>query len=242
MLLRLLRTEGLKLRRSVVWLLLPVSPALAALAGYMAVRLDAITQWEMLLPVMALLHALLFLPLLTGIYAALVCRYEHVEGGWKLMLSLPVSRSALFGAKLITVMGLLAATQLLFLLAVVLLGSFMDFADPIPWKGLLLSATGGWLACASLAALQLLVSLAFHSFAAPMAINVILTMPNILVANSAEYGPYYPWAQPLLAMIPKNAQELGAFLIPAESLLYTVGGGFVLFAAAGWWYFGRKSV
>ncbi|WP_438447260.1 ABC transporter permease [Gorillibacterium sp. sgz5001074] len=240
--LRLMHTEWLKLRRSVIWLLVPASPVLAALSGWMSARLDGAAAWETLLSVMALLHGLLILPLLTGIYAALICRYEHAEGGWKLLLSLPVTRRSLYAVKLVTIMALLALTQILFFLAVVLVGVGMGYSAPIPWGMLLMSAGGGWLACWPLAALQLFVSVAFQSFAAPLAVNVILTLPNILVANSARYGPFYPWAQPLLAMVPKEAQKMGALLIPMDPLLFCIGGGFLVFLAAGWGYFRRKAV
>lgn len=241
--LRLLHVEWLKLRRSVVWLLAVMSPLLAGVAGYASVRIDGVEDWQRLFTVMSLLHALLFLPLLTGIYAAFLCRYEHTGGGWKLMLSLPVRRTQVYAVKLTVIMLLLAVTQLLFLLAVVLVGLTMGFPDALPWRELLHSGARGYAACLSLAALQLFVSVFFQSFAAPLAVNVIFTLPNLLVANSSTYGPYYPWAQPLLAMIPKDSSDAGiAFLIPMQTLFMVVGLSFLGFFAAGWMYFRRKAV
>lgn len=41
---------------------------------------------------MNLTYALLFLPLITGVLASAICRYEHQAGGWKQLVSLPVTR------------------------------------------------------------------------------------------------------------------------------------------------------
>lgn len=114
--------------------------------------------------------------------------------------------------------------------------------EPVPWGVVLISIFGGWLACMPLAALQMAVSAAWSSFAAPLALNVIFTLPNILVVNSAEYGPYYPWAQPLLAMIPRAADNFGALNGSLATLFIVIMGSLTLFLAGGLLYFQRKAV
>ena len=84
---KVLRFELLKLKKSPIWLLVFVSPALSFLVGLVE---SEINNWLAALGTMALLHAMLFLPLLTGVFAAFVCRYEHIGGGWKMMLAMPV--------------------------------------------------------------------------------------------------------------------------------------------------------
>lgn len=113
---------------------------------------------------------------------------------------------------------------------------------PVPWDMIARSLFGSWVACLPLAALQMGVSVAWSNFAAPLALNVIFTLPNMLVANSAKYGPYYPWAQPALAMLPREADSFGAFNVPLESLFLVIAGSFVIFFAAGYAYFLRKPV
>src|SRR5690606_20910753 len=100
----------------------------------------------------------------------------------------------------------------------------------------------GWIAALPLAALQLFVSVVWSSFAAPLALNVIFTIPNMLIVNSEVYGPYYPWAQPLLSMLAVSPDKYGAFNVPLETLLYVILGGFALFFTAGLTYFQRKEV
>jgi hypothetical protein len=235
-------SELLKLKKSPIGLLVPVSPVIAALIGLLSTVRDSAGAWAETLSYMAMLHALLFLPLLAGVFSAFVCRYEHAGGGWKQLLALPVSRTSVYVVKFALVLGLLAVTQLLFVAGLLAVGAAKGYAGPIPWDVILNSALGGWVACMPLAALQLAVSVAWTSFAAPLAVNVVFTLPNMLIANSETYGPYYPWAQPLLAMIPSSKESFGAFLVPAETLFLVIFGSFALFFASGLGYFMRKSV
>jgi hypothetical protein len=235
------RAELLKLRKSPVWLLVLVSPALTTLVNLFEAGGDGGDPWVGALSTAALVHGLLFLPLLSGVFAAFVCRFEHAGGGWKQLLALPVSRGAVYVAKFAIVMGLLLATQALLLGGTLLAGAVRGWSAPIPWDAMAQSLLGGWAACLPIAALQLGASALWQSFAAPLALNVIFTLPSILIANSETYGPWYPWAQPALATIPWAAESFGAFEAPYGKLMLVVAGSFVLFFAAGFAYFSRKT-
>ncbi|MGA8942775.1 MAG: ABC transporter permease [Thermoactinomyces sp.] len=235
---RIFRAEFLKLRKSSIWLLIFVSPALAALIGLL--KAPEQEQWILMLITMTSTHAVLFLPLLTGVFSAFVCRFEHMGGGWKQLLSLPIPKARVYGAKYLIVLLLIAATQILFLFSLLLVGWMRGFPSDIPWEAIFTSITGGWIACMPLAALQMLVSVAWSSFAAPLALNVILTLPNILVVNSKDFGPYYPWAQPFLAMMPNSNNDFGALNIPLETLFIVIFGSLLLFLIPGFIYFTKK--
>lgn len=238
-----LRSEWLKLRKSSIWLLIFVSPLTATLIGMAEdVPADPEMGWIVLMSTMAMLHALLFMPLLAGIFSAFVCRYEHQGGGWKQVLALPVPRHYLYLAKFLLVILLLAGTQLVYLGGLLSAAYAKGLLVDIPWSLILKSVLGGWVAVLPLAALQLGVSVAWVSFAAPLAVNVILTLPNMLIVNSADYGPYYPWAQPLLAMIPTSENNFGAMNVPFNTLLYVIFGSFIVFLSLGLRYFTRKEV
>ncbi len=243
----LLNAERLKLGKTFIWLLVPLSPLLALVIGMMA-SVDINSQsgtagpYDRMISIISVIHAMLFLPMLTGIFSAYVCRYEHAGSGWKQVLSLPVSRTGLYAAKLAMVGGLLAATQLLFLGAVLAAAAYHGIGGSIPWGTLLASTLGGLVACLPLAALQMLVSVGWSSFAAPLAINVMLTLPNMLVVNSEHIAPFYPWAQPLLAMLVFDNTDASSLSLPLENVLITLVGGSVLFLAAGLVYFNRKEI
>lgn len=245
--LRMIRSEWMKVRRSVLWLLALVSPLLAMLIGLAdsPVREAARGEeaWLITFTMMIVMHGLLFLPLLTGVFAALLCRYEHVGGGWKQLLALPVTRLQVYVVKGLYVLLLLAITQLLLLAAVLVVGLALGFEGSPPWETIAWSLIGGWIACLPLAALQLAVSTAWSSFGAPLAVNVILTIPNMMIANSETYGPFYPWAQPVLAMLPRGGEYgFGAFNVTMETLFLVILGSFLVFAAGGWFYFQQKAV
>ncbi|WP_310831147.1 ABC transporter permease [Paenibacillus pedocola] len=242
--LRILSAERLKMSRSYVWLLVLVSPAVALLVGAMAnIQQDGeVITWQLLLNVMSLVHALLFLPVLSGIFAALICRAEHSDGGWKMLLSLPVTRNSVYLAKFTLVMLLLASVQLVFLAALLGMGIYRGAEGAVPWAMIFSSLAGGWFACLPLAALQLGVSQGWSSFGAPLAVNVSLTIPNMLIANSSTYGPYYPWVQPLLAMSLYGEDKFGAFNLPGGTLMLVVSGSLILFLTVGLLSFRRKAV
>lgn len=239
---RALSSEWLKLSSLTLWLQIVISPALALLIGILNGNPGDETPWHVVVGSMAGVHAMLFLPILTGVLSAMVCRYEHLGGGWKQLLVTPISRGALYSAKFSVVAILLAAVQVLFFIAVLIAGWYHGVDAPLPWDMIATSLLGGWVACLPLAALQLAVSTAWSSFAAPLALNVVFTIPNMLVANSATYGPYYPWAQPLLAMVPSGQAGFGAFAVPFQTLMFVVLGGLLLFFMTGLLYFQRKEV
>lgn len=242
--LRIMSAEHLKMAGFRTWLLILLSPLIALPIGALSdMREDgAAVTWQVLLSTMSTVHALLFLPVLSGLFAALICRSEHSDGGWKQLLALPVTRTSVFLAKYTMIMVLLAVVQLLLLGAILGIGWLRGAEGGVPWTLLLSSMFGGWFACLPLAALQLAVSQGWSSFGAPLALNVCFTIPNMLVVNSSTYGPYYPWAQPLLAMNPYGDDQFGAFNLPLESLMLVVAGSLVLFLAAGLISFRRKAV
>ena len=133
-----------------------------------------INEWYLSLLSMNLTYALLFLPLITGVFASLICRYEHQAGGWKQLLALPVTRGKVFVAKYVLLMLLVLVMQLLYLGAIYVVGMVKGFTDPFPMEIVWKSIFGGWVATFPLVALQLWMSILFKSFAAPFAVNVDL--------------------------------------------------------------------
>ncbi|MBT2689667.1 ABC transporter permease [Bacillus sp. ISL-47] len=242
--LSILKSEWYKLRKSKVFIILLTGPLVGLAAGIGADTSETagmVNEWYMLLIYMNLPYAVLFLPLMTGVLASLVCRYEHQAGGWKQLLALPVTRGKVFAAKYLLVLLLVMMIQLLYLAAIYSAGMFKGVADPFPIEIIWKSILGGWVATFPLVALQLWMSVWFKSFAAPFAVNVIFTLPAILAMNSEKAGPYYPWAQPFAMMYPAaNTDDL--FFIPWEQLLTVIGGFFLLFYLGGYLYFQRKAV
>ncbi|QLG37199.1 MULTISPECIES: ABC transporter permease [unclassified Paenibacillus] len=237
--LRILSSERLKMGKSPVWLLILLSPLIALLIGLLSTPSG---QWSVLMGSMVFLHGLLLLPILTGVFTSFVCRFEHAGGGWKQMLVLPLTRTGVYAGKLTIVILLLAGTQLLLLGSILLAGTIQGMTGPIPWGFLTGKLLLGLFACVPLAALQMFVSLIWSSFAAPLALNFALTVPNILIVNSATFGPYYPWAQPMILMTPIEGGGFGAYNVPLGTMLAVVGGSAILFILIGVLYFRKKEI
>ena len=239
----LVQSEMLKMRKTTIWLLLFVSPSLAFVVGLATPAIEGLpNQWVAPLLTMTQVHSLLFLPLIIGIFTSFICRFEHQNGGWKQLLSLPVLRTHVYMSKFSLVMALIAIIQLLFTYSWIFIGLIKGFTDPFPMMVMLKSIVGGWIATLPLVALLLLVSMAWASFAAPLALNVVFTLPNILVANSETLAPYYPWVQPFLTMIPKAEGPWGGFFVSLESIIFAIAGAFVVFFASGLVYIHKKAV
>ena len=245
--LPVLRSEWYKFRKSMSVPVILAGPLVAFLSGLTARRFPVnaenaeFNEWVLALMMVNFKYALIFLPLVTGILAAMICRYEHQAGGWKQLLALPVTRGRIFFAKYALLVLIVLAVQLLYLAAVYAAGMIKGYTDPFPLPTVCKSAFGGWVASFPLVALQLWMSVMWKSFAAPFAVNVVFTLPAILAVNSERFGPYYPWAQPFSMMYPGNHAD-DIFFVPWEQLLTVVGGSFVLFFAAGYVYFQRKAV
>nr|WP_256442919.1 ABC transporter permease [Amphibacillus sp. MSJ-3] len=238
------QAEWMKLNGSKVWLLIFASPILSAIIGFLPIfPLTEADEWLILSTQMIIAHSALFLPLLTGLFAALLCSFEHGHGGWKQLLALPVKKLQLYGVKFIIIMILLAFTQCLFILSVLVVGTLKGFYSPFPLESLLYSAFMGWLACLPLAALQYWLATMFTSFAGPSVVNVLLTFPAMIIANSQVFGPLYPWAHPVLAMTQAFSASLGgeAGFLESSSLFYvTLICSFIIFTVIGMVYFQRK--
>lgn len=243
MLLRLLNVEWIKLKNSKIWLIILASPCLASIIGFFPYFRADVNEWILLSTQMILVHSALFLPLLTGVLGAILCSHEHSHGGWKQLLALPVSRVQVYLAKYITIVILLLCTQVLFLIFIWLTGTVQGFTSQFPLVSLVLSIVIGWLSCLPLAALQLGLATSFTSFAAPSVINVMLTLPSILLANSKILGPLYPWSHPMLGMTQMFSASLGGdagFLANVSSFYITLILSLVIFLTIGTLYFYKK--
>ncbi|MGP0689683.1 ABC transporter permease [Priestia aryabhattai] len=241
--LSILQSEWFKLRKSKIIFIILAGPLIGLFIGLnsnlvMEVKFN---KWYLSLLSMNLIYALLFLPLITGVLASLICRYEHQAGGWKQLLALPVTRGKVLVAKFVLLMLLVLVIQLLYLGSVYVVGMVKGFTDPFPIKIFWKSIFGGWVATLPLVSLQLWMSIVFKNFAAPFAVNVVFTLPSILVVNSERFGPFYPWAQPFSMMyIGGNKDDV--FFVPWDQLLTVVGGSFILFFLGGYLYFQRKMI
>lgn len=237
------RVEIYKFCKGKIWPILLISPLLCGLMAYFYSQAEWAEDsgWLDIYGNMVAMHGMYLLPLLTGLVVAMICRYEHLHGGWKQYLAQPVRRWQVYVVKFILAAGAIAVVQMLIFAALFGAGTLAGMEGSIPVDPIVTSLFGGWLATFPLLALQLWVTTAWSSFAAPMALNVIFTMPAVLIVASEQFGPYYPWAQPLLAMaVPSEGMDDLTFL-STETLLIVVLGGFLAFFVGGLSFFQKRA-
>lgn len=93
MMLRSLKAERMKLRRSPVWLafiIMPVIPALLGTINYIA-NIDILeSQWYSLWTQHTLFTCYFFLPVMLGVYCSYIMRIEYNNNNWNKVLTMPV--------------------------------------------------------------------------------------------------------------------------------------------------------
>ncbi len=196
MLGRVWLTEIRKLTRSAVWIPVALTLAFTLFIGLLAnsdsTNLSSSADtWLEVYRSIAYPYAILLFPLETCAIAALVCRMEHQNGGWKMIHALPVPRITVYVTKLSIVLGLLFVSQVLLFAGILTDGFlFLHLHNPVPWFLIIKGLIGSLLAAIPIAALQFWVATAWESFGAQFAIATILTIPAtaaVFVVGSLWY-------------------------------------------------------
>lgn len=205
----LIRAEGIKLQWSVVTVLIVLDTLINSAMG--AMQLESLKEffppsWLTLYIHSVNLHSMFFYPLYSAIIASLLCLYEHRDGGWKIVMSMPVPRNRLFYAKYLMLIGILGLVQVVFLLGYVVTGYLVEAPGEIPWETLLYSIIGGWIGILPLAALQLIVSIRVRNFGASLAMSLGYVVPNIVLTGfHSAIGAWLPFTIPYYVMMPQAA-------------------------------------
>lgn len=245
MFLHSLEAEWLKIKRSKIWLLIFLGPMIGVMFAYLNFfsNQDVFmsdpekNEWLKVWSQILLFYAPLIFPILAGVFAAMICRFEHVSDSWKKILSLPIRRSYIFLAKLCLVFLLLAVTQMVTFSIFLIAGWATNLQGSIPLNQLFRFFFCGWIAALPLATIQMIFSIWWSNFGSSLAINIGCALPAVLFANSS-YGQYYPWAQPILAMSPTDQSPIQS--IP---MFYAFTSGLLILALViGIWNFHKKEV
>lgn len=239
MLLRCLKAELYKCRRSPVWLaflVLPVFPALLGTGNYLA-NIEVLDNgWYSLWGQHTLFSSVFFLPALLGVFCGWQWRLEHADHNWNSFLTAPVPVGALYAAKLILAAGVSLLAQgwigALYILSGKLAGLSGSLPPELPgW--LLFGALGGISVCA----VQLFFSMVIRAFAPPVAFGLAGGILGLMV-TAQGWGYAFPYSLLCLGMRANNPQmELDLSFFFLSALGYT--GVFVLLALG---YLRRRDV
>ena len=227
---RSLSAEWLKLRHSRIGLVLAALPAVSVLIGCanFALNRDVLTNgWYSLWTQVSLFYGEFFLPILIAIVCAYLCRLEHLNGNWNLVLSAPVPVTGIFLAKWITAALLILIAQALFMALYGAAGLLLGLPGPFPaetagW------ALRGWCAGLTVGALQLGLSLRIRSFAVPVgfALAAVLAGLGLYVAKLGLFFPHslLTIGMRVLSQEPPDPRQ--------EALFWTMNAAYALLFAA----------
>lgn len=210
MLLKLLRAERIKLRRSPVWLaffIMPVIPALLGTLNYMA-NLELLkSEWYSLWTQHTLFTCYFFLPVMVGVYCAYIMRLEHSNHNWNKILTLPCRRGTIFAAKLITASFMILISEIWIGVLFIVSGKLAGISGTPPYGSITVWCAFGTLGGMVMASLQLLLSVYIKSFALPVGIAFGGGLSG-LVFLAKGFGHIWPYSLMAYGMNSNSPQQL----------------------------------
>ncbi|MCM3342140.1 ABC transporter permease [Paenibacillus sp. MER TA 81-3] len=192
---RSISAEWLKLRHSRIGLVIAVLPIISLLIGcanYYFNQGALQNGWYSLWTQASLFYGVFFLPILIAICCSYICRLEHLNRNWNMVMTSPVSVASVFLAKLIVVSILILFAQALFMGLYWLAGTLFSLPGPFPVETIGWTIRG-WYACMSISALQLGLSLRIRSFATPIGISLCAVFIG-LGMYIAKLGMFFPFS------------------------------------------------
>lgn len=192
---RSISAELLKLRHSRIGFVLAVLPIISLLIGcanYYVNQGVLQNGWYSLWTQVSLFYGEFFLPILIAICCSYLCRLEHQNRNWNMVLSSPVTVASVYFAKLIVVSILILLAQALFMGLYWLAGTLFSLPDPFPLETIGWTLRG-WCASISIGALQLGLSLRIRSFATPIGISLCAVFIG-LGMYIVKVGVFFPFS------------------------------------------------
>jgi len=196
----LVRAELLKLKRSLIVLLILSIPLMVFLLGVMVVASgNGPAEWPMLAMSGAAIWSFFLLPMTATALTALVAQLEHGSRGWSYALALPHPKWAVLTAKAVIVVAVMAMISLLVGAANIasgivgewfLPGKVLQGDLPLGLMVALMAKMG--LAGLLVVAIQFVIAIRYESFAVPVVFGIAGTFVAV-VATGAKQGLYFPW-------------------------------------------------
>lgn len=223
-LLKTIKSEQIKLKRSPVWLAFFVLPIISAFFGtfnYVANQGVLKNEWYSLWTQHSLFLCYLFMPALIGTYCSYLWRLEHMRNNWNSFLTAPVPRLSLYIGKLFqAIVMVLAGNAWVFLLYC--LSGKITALPGLPPKESIGWFAGGILGGIVICCVQLTVSMIIRSFAIPIGIGLVGGVVGLAMTTKG-WGLYYPYSLYCMGMRANNPNlvlDTKVFII--NSIIYII--------------------
>lgn len=207
---KLVKVEHMKLKRSPVWiafLLMPIVPAFLGTLNYLNNLSLLQSQWYSLWTQHTIFTCYFFLPIMIGVYCSYIMREEQNNHNWNKVLTMPVPRSMIFIAKLITVSFIILLSEVWIGVLFVLSGKIVGMTAAVPIKELAIWCLFGTLGGVVMASVQLMISLFLKSFALPVGIAFAGGISG-LVFLAKDLGHIWPYSLMAYGMNSNAPQQM----------------------------------
>ncbi|MCM1536411.1 MAG: ABC transporter permease [Clostridium sp.] len=208
--IRLLKAERMKLKRSPVWLaflILPIIPAVLGTLNYLG-NLELLqSEWYSLWTQHTLFTSYLFLPIMIGVYCAYLMRLEHMNHNWNKVLTMPISRAMIFLSKMCMVSFMILFSEAWIGILFIVFGKLAGMTAQPPIKELVAWCLFGTLGGMVMAAVQLLCSMYIKSFALPVGIAFAGGLSGLL-ALAKGFGHIWPYSLMAYGMNSNGPQKM----------------------------------
>lgn len=245
MFVAVVRTEFLKLRRTLALRMVLVAPVVVLALQFLVMhqRHELLARggrdlWPQLTRSLDSLWAILMLPLFITLETALISGLEHVEKQWKSLMALPLPHWVHYYSKLVVALVLVVAATSVLGLGTVLVALLLrvtrpdlNFSGSVPWAAIFLPLGRSLLAVSLGMVIQHSVSLRWQSFTVAVSVGMCAVVTTAVVVNSATWSRVHPWALTVHAIAP-------------DGLRLALGAAAVAIVAAGvcGWEFSRREI
>ncbi len=202
MMMRVMASEFLKIRRKMILFLVFLGPigVISLEAVNFGIRYDWLTGiykedlWGGLIGEVAMLSIPTIVIGLT-ILTSMIANIEHQTNAWKQLLSLPISKTKVFTGKVLLSVLLLLTACLLLAGGTIALGLLLKFGTSIPFLYLMKMCFFPCLAALPLIILQIWLAITLKNQAIPLTSGIL---GAIVVMYSMNFPDWVPWKWPLL--------------------------------------------
>ncbi|MBN8705284.1 MAG: ABC transporter permease [Bacteroidetes bacterium] len=236
LLLSLISTEMIKLRRTLALWMVVIAPSIVVLLQSLimlnqkeGIGYDA-DLWLMYSTNILSIWGIFMFPMFCCLVVALVYHYEHVNGGWQRIYTLPVPEWMILVSKQASAFYLLVLSSF-FLFGLTIAGGWLtgyfhpaiDMPDDIPVAEMALRSVKVLGASLFVFAIQNWVSYRWSSLSVPIGTGIAGTF-FALFATGWKYGYLYPWLLSLNSVFGNDGRDVTALIVGIS------GGLFVLLA------------
>lgn len=203
--------------------------------------------WQMFLKFNWQTVAAFLFPLYIVLITALVVQVDYKANAFKKMLTLPISRTSYYLAKLTVIIYYVALTHFIFLVSILVFGFLLGaivpetlFLDkPIPLTDMFTQVTKSLLAALGMISIQYLISIRFKNFIKPIGLGFAATIAGSIMLLGWKYADYWPWILPA-KVSPGIMQGASRDIFTKHEFISM--GYFILFSFLGIFYFSRRNI